>query len=225
MTKKSNNEKMEKGWSRVKKILYFNRRLFAAGAITAFVAVGLLALSPAAIPVAIIASLPGGMTALGVNVVSALLLKAASEDALTDEQLLQEIQEIIDDKKILSKDDFYSYMSAYYPKLLDIKDTVDSLPTIECIQNAMKNAMTYIVETVGEIDDVTKVIEADVVEIKKTVDELRRSYLTNKNLDAEKLRTANQQWEYIQDHKIQKLELFFSAKRRCWSRMVPRFIR
>ena len=98
---------------RVREILAKNNSILGKTTLTVFIALGLLALAS---PIA----LPSGIAALGIGAVG-IFLDQATQDNLSENEILQGVQKIFDANGLLERKDFYDYMAPYYTKLLQIK--------------------------------------------------------------------------------------------------------
>ena len=123
MTNDDTKIQNKESFIRVREILSKDKTVLGKTTLMAFVALGLLALAyPAA--------LSSGIAALGIGAVG-IFLDHVSEEKLSEKEIKQGVQKIINDNGLLKQKDFYSYMAPIYPKLLQISEEIESFATKE----------------------------------------------------------------------------------------------
>jgi tetratricopeptide (TPR) repeat protein len=123
MTNDDTKIQNKESFIRVREILSKDKTVLGKTTLMAFVALGLLALAyPAA--------LSSGIAALGIGAVG-IFLDHVSEEKLSEKEIKQGVQKIINDNGLLKQKDFYNYMAPIYPKLLQISEEIESFATKE----------------------------------------------------------------------------------------------
>jgi len=123
MAKKNQEIKNKEAFIRVREILAKNKSNLGKATLMAFVALGLFSL---AFPVA----LPAGIAALGIGAIG-IFLDQVTQENLSEKEILDGVQKILDNNGLLQQKGFFDYMAPFYPKLLQINETLDSFATKE----------------------------------------------------------------------------------------------
>ncbi len=144
MASKKNKIQNIEAFIRVREILSKKNAKLGTTTLTTFIAMGLVALAfPAAVP--------EGIAALGIGAIG-IFLDQVTQKNLSEKEILDGVQKILNDNEILKQNDFTSYMAPFYPKLLQINDTLDSFATKDDLKKEIDPLLPKLDEIRNKLD-------------------------------------------------------------------------